>query len=83
MYFGPLATSHSVIAMDKDTLCALLLLAIQDDAFETVRDSSIKDPDLTAYNILQLIHDRETSLIIKNGDAKDPNDTNSSQSTTY
>jgi hypothetical protein len=53
------------LADDTDTLRALLLVAIQDDSFETVRDSIVQKPNNSVEAILTEIRERETSLTIK------------------
>ena len=53
------------LADDTDTLRALLLVAIQDDSFETVRDSIVQNPTKGVPAILTEIRERETSLSIK------------------
>jgi hypothetical protein len=46
---------------------ALLLVAIQDDDYDCIRDSIIKEPDRDIELILREIRDREASLGVKNG----------------
>ena len=53
------------LAMDTDTLWALLLVAIQDDQFEPVRDMIVKEPTRGVDEILKNLHDQETSFQIK------------------
>ena len=62
------------LADDTDTLRALLLAAIQDDQFEQVRDTIIKEPDRPIDTLLKDLRDRETSLHIKDSayDDKSP-----------
>ena len=62
------------LADDTDTLRALLLVAIQDDQFEQVRDTIIKEPDRQIDMLLKDLRDRETSLHIKDSayDDKSP-----------
>ena len=62
------------LADDTDTLRALLLVAIQDDQFEQVRDTIIKEPDRQIDMLLKDLQDRETSLHIKDSayDDKSP-----------
>ena len=59
---------------DTDTLRALLLVAIQDDQFEQVRDTIIQEPDRQIDTLLKDLRDRETSLHIKDSayDDKSP-----------
>ncbi|KAL7575092.1 hypothetical protein ACA910_000460 [Epithemia clementina (nom. ined.)] len=59
------------IATDKDTLRALLLVAIQDDEFDTVRDSIVHDPSRNVDTILKDIRERDTSLHIKDSGNSD------------
>ena len=62
------------LADDTDTLRALLLVAIQDDQFEQVRDTIIKEPDRPIDTLLKDLRDRETSVHIKDStyDDKSP-----------
>jgi hypothetical protein len=53
------------LAEDNDTLRALLLVAIQDDEFETTRDLILKEPDKTVEDVLKDLRMRDTSLQIK------------------
>ena len=53
------------LVTDTDTLRALLLVAIQDDQFEPVRDTIVKEPTRGVDEILKDLHDWETSLQIK------------------
>ena len=53
------------LATDADTLRALLLVAIQDDQFKLVRYMIVKEPTRGMDEILKDLHDRETSLQIK------------------
>ena len=48
------------LAMDMDTLRALLLVAIQDDQFEPARDMIVKEPTRGVDEILKNLHDQET-----------------------
>ena len=59
---------------DTDTLRVLLLVAIQDDQFEQVWDTIIKEPDRQIDTLLKDLRDRETSLHIKDSayDDKSP-----------
>lgn len=59
---GQLRTTKAKLADDNDTLRALLLVAIQDDEFDNVRRDIVKNPELTATDILKEIHDRDQSL---------------------
>ncbi len=60
-----LRKNNANIAEDKDALRALLLVAILDDAFETVRDSIVHCPDRSVEAILTKVREIETSLNIK------------------
>lgn len=62
-----LSKSNATIASDNDTLRALLLVAIQDESFDTVRDEIVRDPSKTAQEILSDIRKRESSLQLKDG----------------
>ena len=53
------------LATDTDTLRALLLVAIQDEQFEPVRDMTVKEPTRGVDEILKDLPDQETSLQIK------------------
>ena len=53
------------LASDTDTLWALLLVVIQDDQFELVRDSIVKEPTQGMEEILKDLCEWETSLHIK------------------
>lgn len=53
------------VADVTDTLRALLLVAIQDDAFENVRDSIVQKPNTTVEATLTEIRDRKMPLNIK------------------
>ena len=50
---------------DTDILRALLLVAIQDEQFEPVQDTIVKEPTRGMDEILKDLCDRETSLQIK------------------
>ena len=60
-----LRKNKAKLAEDKDTLRALLLVAIQDDAFETVRDAIVQQPNKSVEAILSDIREKETVLNIK------------------
>jgi hypothetical protein len=53
------------LADDTDTLRAFLLVAIQDDSFETIRDSIVQKPKSTINDILTEIREREATLNLK------------------
>jgi hypothetical protein len=61
-----LRKNKAQLAEDTDTLRALLLVAIQDDAFDTVRDSIVHRPDNSVEAILTEIQEREMLLNIMN-----------------
>lgn len=65
-----LRKNNARIAEDTDTLRALLLVAIQDDDFEMVRDSIVHKPAHGVESILTEIRERETSLILKDQASK-------------
>ena len=56
------------LATDMDTLQVLLLVAIQDDQFELVRDTIVKEPTRGVDKILKDLCDCETSLQIKDSE---------------
>jgi hypothetical protein len=58
---------NAKLAEDTDTLCALLLVAIQDDQFETIRDNIVHKPTLSIDEILKDIRERDTSMQMKDG----------------
>jgi hypothetical protein len=60
-----LRKNNARISDDTDTLRALLLVAIQDDDFEIVRDSIVHKPDMGEDTILTELRERETSLMMK------------------
>ena len=60
-----LRKNNARLSDDSDTLRALLLVAIQDDDFEMVRDSIVHKPDSSVNSILTEIRERETSLMMK------------------
>jgi hypothetical protein len=53
------------LADDEDTLRTLLLVAIQDDDFECVRDTIVKTPGMSVEAILSDIREREKALAMK------------------
>jgi hypothetical protein len=61
------------LADDTDTLRAFLLVAIQDDAFETIRDSIVQKPKSTIDDILTEIREREATLNLKDHHASNTN----------
>jgi len=62
-----LEKNKAKISEDTDTLRALLLVAIQDDQFETVRDSIVHEPTRNVEDILKDIRERDTSMQMKDG----------------
>ena len=60
-----LRKNNARLADDNDTLRVLLIVAIQDNDFEMVRDSIVHKPDSTVDHILTEIRERETSLMMK------------------
>ena len=66
------------LADDTDTLRALLLVAIQDDDFDNVRDAIVHKPDGSVENILTEIRERETALMLKDQASKVSGDGTSS-----
>ena len=53
------------IGDDTDTLCAFLSIAIQDDDFDSIRDSILESPQNSIEGLLGKIHIKEASLQIK------------------
>jgi hypothetical protein len=60
-----LRKNNARLSEDSDTLRALLLVSIQDNEFEMVRDSIVHKPTSTVDMILTEIRERETSLMLK------------------
>ena len=60
-----LRKNKAKLAEDKDILRVLLLVAIQDDAFETVRDAIVQQRNKSVEAILSDIREKETVLNIK------------------
>ena len=60
-----LKQNNAQLASDTDTLRALLLVAIQDDDFESIRDDILKKPENGIESILKDLRERDTSLQIK------------------
>jgi hypothetical protein len=58
---------NAKLVEDTDTLHALLLVAIQDDQFEMIRDNIIHKPTLSIDEILKDIHEHDTSIQMKDG----------------
>ena len=59
------------LAEDNDTLRALLLVAIQDDDFDGVRDAIVQKPESEVKDILNEVHERTQSLKMKDQAATD------------
>ena len=62
-----LRKGNTSVASDKDFLRALLLVAIQDPAYDTVRDDILKNPNKDAQHFFTLIRQREAALDMKDG----------------
>lgn len=60
-----LRKNNARLSEDTDTLRALLLVSIQDDDFEMVRDTIVHRPQSSVEMILTEIRERETSLMMK------------------
>ncbi|KAI2497185.1 hypothetical protein MHU86_17333 [Fragilaria crotonensis] len=73
-----LRKNNARLSDDSDTLRALLLVAIQDDDFEMVRDSIVHRPNESVESILTEIRERETSLMMKDR-ASNPNSDSSTR----
>lgn len=65
-----LRKNNARLSEDVDTLRALLIVAIQDDDFDMVRDSIVHKPDSTVESILTELRERETSLMMKDQASK-------------
>lgn len=65
-----LRKNNARIAEDTDTLRALLLVAIQDDDFEMVRDTIVHKPGTGVESVLTELRERETSLMMKDQASK-------------
>lgn len=60
-----LTESKATLVQDTDTLRALLLVAIQNDDFDTVRDDILRSPSKDLNDFLTAIRDRDSSLQMK------------------
>jgi hypothetical protein len=60
-----LRKNNAWLSDDNDTMQTLLLVAIQDDDFELVRDSIVCKPDSSVESIFTELRERETSLMMK------------------
>jgi hypothetical protein len=58
---------NAKLAEDTDTLRALLLVAIQDDLFEMIRDNIVHKPTISIDEILKEIRECDTSMKMKDG----------------
>jgi hypothetical protein len=58
---------NAKLAEDTDTLYVLLLVSIQDDQFETIRDNIVHKPMLCIDEILKDILECDTSMQMKDG----------------
>ena len=72
-----LRKNNARLAEDTDTLRALLLVSIQDDDFDMVRDSIVQKTDSSVDAILNDIRERTTSLKMKDQASKDGDQTTS------
>ena len=57
----------SLLPKDTNTLQALLLLAIQDNTFESIREEILKSPTKDIDVLLSKIRTKDTSMMIKDG----------------
>ena len=55
------------VADDEQTLRALLLVAIQDESFESIRDNILEKPNRSVDELLGDIRKKDTSLQMKDG----------------
>ena len=62
-----LRKSNAKVADDTDTLRALLLVAIQDDSYDSIRDTIVEKPTRNIDQLLTDIRQKDTSLQIKDG----------------
>ena len=62
-----LRKSNAKVADDTDTLRALLLVAIQDDSYDSIRDTIVEKPKRNIDELLTDIRQKDTSLQIKDG----------------
>jgi len=62
-----LTKNKAQLASDKDTLRALLLMAIQDREFDNVRNKIVSDPALDWDDILHEIRVRDASMMVQDG----------------
>ena len=62
-----LRKSNAKVADDTDTLRALLLVAIQDDSYDSIRDTIVEKPTRNIDELLTDIRQKDTSLQIKDG----------------
>jgi hypothetical protein len=62
-----LEKNKAKISKDTDTLCALLLVTIQDDQFETVQDSIVHELTRNVEDVLNDIWEQDTLMQLKGG----------------
>lgn len=62
-----LRKNKAKVADDDQTLRALLLVVIQDELFESVRDNIIKNPMRSVDELLGNISEKDISLQMKDG----------------
>ena len=62
-----LNVNEAKIVKDNDTLRAFLLVAIQDDDYDTVRNKIISHPDRDIYDLLSDIRTKDSALQLKEG----------------
>ena len=55
------------VADDEQTLRALLLVAIQDESFESIKDNILEKPNRSVDELLGDIREKDTSLQMKDG----------------
>jgi hypothetical protein len=59
-----LRKNNAKLADDNETLRAFLLVAIQDDDFDNVRDAIVQKPDSSVETVLTEIRERDTALML-------------------
>ena len=62
-----LRKNKAKVADDDQTLRALLLVAIQDESFESIRDNILEKPNRSVDELLGDIREKDTSLQMKDG----------------
>ena len=78
-----LKSVNSSLANDQDFLRACLLIAIQDDDFDKVREEIVTDTSKSANEILENLLIRESSLHLKDSGADDGDTTRSARKVTF